>query len=359
MLVHLFDAMFRMTQVRSRWRVIILAVLTLLLISIPLSAQAPSPPELDVGAALLLKAAQSTNWDDSGTPPFRLRAKFTYRGSYEKPVAGEITLLFADRNRWREEIQWFGMTSTELADGGSIWRKDVDGLRDKTNQLDEILRYSSNKLKLVEWVISSVHLRDLSGIPAHCVNLVDAFHFAREVCLDVNNGLPLRIKDDTQELNLMPAEYLPLGLKRFPRHIRYSRFTRKVLEIDIESIEMIDAPPASAFAPPPGVTPLPWCPDEKPPRPERIGGSAEYRLGWSNFIQEYVDYRVLTSSKAVLLVIDVGTDGHVKDIKAFDKRLALVPPNDALEKLRDSTFTPAICGEKVVEGEFLFELPRR
>jgi hypothetical protein len=189
--------------------------------------------------------------------------------------------------------------------------------------------------------------------------LVDAFHFGREVCLDVNNSLPLRIKDETQEFNLLPAEYLPLGLKRFPRHLRYSRYTRKVLDIDIESIETLDAPPDSAFTPPPGVTPLPWCPDEKPPRLERLSGSVEYRLGWSTYIQEYVDYRALTSSKAALLVIDVGTDGHVKEIKAFDKRGSLVPPNSALEKLRDSTFTPAICGEKVVEGELLFDLPRR
>ncbi len=64
----------------------------------------------------------------------------------------------------------------------------------------------------------------------------------------------------------------PLATNRFPRQIRYAEQGRGVLQMFVDSLETLRDVPKDAFTPPSRATSLPWCEDEKLPRPERLGG---------------------------------------------------------------------------------------
>jgi hypothetical protein len=321
----------------------------------PGSDSPPSFSEKDE-AALVQAAFEAINWDDAQTMPFQLNAQLKLFDEHGKPTDGQLALLFAAQDRWREEINWFGTSTLQLVVGDRIWRKGPD-------QETVPLLHLNETLELYRWLridhgaISASRLKDVQGTSARCVNVTFNAYSHREICLDVNTGLPLRIKDETRELTILQGDYLPLGLKRFPHHIRYSLHGATKLELNIVSVTVLENPGPDAFTPPEQAGSMPWCPDEKPPHFVFGGQSLPYWMPASN--RSYAVLMVGTSptSEFSMVVFDVGSDGKVKGVKLYDKHGAIVQSDYAAEKLRAVTFYPAMCGDKGTEAEFFFVSP--
>jgi hypothetical protein len=316
--------------------------------------------------SLVKTAFDATNWDDARTMPFQLSAQVKLFDEHGKATDGQLTLLFVAQDRWREEIKWFGSTTLQLVVGDRTWRKVPD-------QETLPLLHLNAALELYRWIttdqgsISDSRQKDVQGTSARCVNVTFNIYSHREICLDVKTGLPLRIKDAsgaswatvTHELNILQDDYLPLGSKRFPHHIRYSLNGETILELNIDSVTLLENPPPDAFTPPEQAGSMPWCPGEKPPH--FVPGGRPL-VGWSP-VSSNRSYAVLTvggrpTSEFSMVVFDVGSDGKVKGVKLYDKHSAIVPSDYAAEKLRGVTFHPAMCGDKGVEAEFFFPSPR-
>lgn len=315
----------------------------------------------DAAAAMLTKAQDATTLDSSITIPFRLHAHATFFDGHSKPASAEITYLFAARDRWRMEISGSDGTDTRVAAQGQLWRTGPDLERAKERHLEIATHFSERLLTLSNGTASSPHAKEVNGVPCKCIKLTRG-NFSREVCLDSKNGLPVQVKDAGLEFEIEGGNYRSLGLKRFPDRIRYFERGKQMLLMDVDSLEELGEAGGEAFAPIPGVRPIPWCADEKTPRPEHFNASSfpfllfvpASSVMWSAALP----FASMPSSKFLLLVFKVGSDGRVKDLKVYDKHGALVENDTDTEKLRNSTFYPAICGDRVVEGEFVLWLPR-
>lgn len=229
---------------------------------------------------------------------------------------GQVTLLFAAQDRWREQVNWFGTTTLQLVVGDRIWRK-------APYQATLPLLRLNAALELYQWLnigqgsISASHPKDMQGTSARCVDVTFNAYAKREICLDANTGLPLRVKDargaswatETHEVNILSGDYLPLGLKRFPHHIRYSRYGETELELNIDSVTALENPPADAFKPPEEAGSMPWCPDEQPPRLVLSGPSpAVYWMPGANRSYSVLMVGGSRTSEFSMVVFDVGSD---------------------------------------------------
>ena len=320
----------------------------------------PPPSVSEKDDTSLVKAAfDATNWDDAQAMPFQLSAQVKLFDEHGKATDGQLTLLFAAQDRWREEIQWFGSTTLQLVVGDRIWKKGPD-------QATHPLLRLNTTLELYRWLWFSVDLgsistsrqKEVKGTSARCVDITFAATAHREICLDVNTGLPLHIKDENHELTILQGDYLPLGLKRFPHHIRYSLHGETLLELNVDSVTVLENPPPDAFTPPEQAGSMQWCSDEKGPQFVLARQPFPSWMPASNR-----SYAVLTvsgspTSEFSMVVFDVGSDGKVKGVKLYDKHGAIVQSDYAAEKLRGVTFHPATCGGKAVEAEFFFPSPR-
>jgi hypothetical protein len=310
------------------------------------------------GTSLVKTAFDATNWDDAQTMPFRLSARVKSFDEHGKATDGQLTLLYAAQDRWREEVNWFGTTTVQFVVGERIWRKTpYQGTIPLVNL--------SAVLDLYRWLsvdqgsISAWRQKDVKGTSARCVDITFNIYAHREICLDVSTGLPLRIKDEIRELNVLSGDYLTLGLKRFPHHIRYSQYGETILELNVDSVTALENPPPDAFKPPEDAGSMPWCPGEK--FPYFVPGGRPL-VGWRPASSNR-SYAVLTvdgspTSEFSLVVFDVGSDGKVQGVKLYDKHGAIVQNDYAAEKLRGAAFHPAMCGDKGVEAEFFFQSPR-
>jgi hypothetical protein len=320
----------------------------------------PPPSVSEKDDTSLVKAAfDATNWDDAQTMPFQLSAQVKLFDEHGKATDGQLTLLFAAQDRWREEINWFGGTTLQLVVGDRIWRKGPD------QGTHPLLRLNTT-LELYRWLginpgSNSVwRQKDVQGTSARCVDIAFIATAHREICLDVKTGLPLRIKDESHELTILQGDFLPLGLKRFPHHIRYSLYGETILELNIDSVTVLENSPPDAFTPHEQAGSMPWCPDEKGP----LFVLGKQALPYWGPARDRSDlrHRVLTigtspTSEFSLVVFDVGSDGKVRGVKFYDKHGVAVQSDYAAEKLRSVTFHPAMCGGKDVEAEFFFPAP--
>ncbi len=131
--------------------------------------------------------------------PFQLSAQVKLFDEHGKATEGELTLLFAAQDRWREEINWFGITTLQFVVGDRIWRKASYQVTLPVLDLNAALELYS-WLKLYGWLsidqgsFSAWRQKDVQGTPARCVNVTFNIYAHREICLDVKTGLPFALQ---------------------------------------------------------------------------------------------------------------------------------------------------------------------
>lgn len=338
------------------------------------AAQKPPPPPADSSpSALLASAATTIGLGSPDTPPYRLQAHVKYFGEGKKATEGELTLIWAAPDRWRMETRWGDVSHVQVANHDRIWRTPTDAFRLDDLRLEHLLQFAAQLKTLPGKKLSEGSDKNLSGVRAICFHeiagtLASAPGFPsdllrREFCLERVSHLPVRIGNTRQQYSFLPGDYLSLGPRRFPRHLSYRANGKEEISIDVDSLEEVTSLPEDAFSAPQGTTSLPWCPGERDPRVMSFSGGGSgpplrfsipgSRESYPIVSMEYV------FSRLSLLVFDVGTDGHVKSLAAFDQKGGDVSGKPFVQKLRDSRFYPAICGERIVEGEFFIVRSRR
>ena len=302
---------------------------------------------------LLDRAIAATDLDTADSLPYRLHARVKVSDGHGKTTEGELLFLFSSPSRWREEITYLGMTSIQMVALERIWRKDVDARRVALMRLNGLRRFSELLLPLRDGKVSPPQLKNLNGIQSECIKST-AGASVRDICLDFANGLPVHVRDGSEQIDFDWGEHFSLGTKRFPRRI-HARRSNTILEIDTDSLIPLGDLSADAFTPPPDATSMPWCLQERPPSPVFSGHSPLPLQFPPGLTAVAIPPSVL---KFLLVVFDVATDGHVKGVKAYSKDGSLLSGNADVEELRRSVFEPATCRGKAVEGEFIFDRTR-
>lgn len=340
----------------------------------PLCARAQSAPPAAANDAAataqspLDRAAEKTDLTAEKTPPYRLHAKITFHGLRTPFPPAEYTLLWADRQHWRSETRWPDVTAIEVASGDRIWRKDTDARRLALEAFNTVLEFP-DLLNTDRSKVSGPQRKTISGTSADCFKITPVFPKPRpaqprrsvpwthDVCLLPANGSPIQIKSKEvgTEYDFAPGDYLVLGMKRFPSRIVHS-YKQGSIEVETDSLEPLDQASANAITPPPGAAFLPWCRDEKLPRPLHFGGAPSF---YSLIFIPDIDMAVplYQISGVDYTIFDVTKDGTVKDVRAYNVHGSPVSESK-LDKLRDSSFTPAVCGDKVIEAELVLAFPR-
>jgi hypothetical protein len=308
----------------------------------------------DTGEPMLLAAAETTDLTSTGTPSYHLHAHFKFLVERDnQPANGELKISFVSPSRWREEISWAGATTIEgIADDRS-WSKDADARRLDVLRLDRVLDFSKLLLPVPGGRVSKPREKQLDGKTAECLKSTTNGSVPLEVCLDSVSRLPVTVKDHdlNVKLDFGASPYFSLGTRRFPNSIRYGENDRVILEMDIDSLEVIESPSQESFAPPSAAQSVPWCPHERTPVPLNFSNTGTSQLQLPGLPPlTIID---LPIADFPLLVFDVGSDGRVKDLKAYDKRGSIHVQDSAIVKLRDSSFRPAMCKGQAVEGEFI------
>jgi hypothetical protein len=321
-----------------------------------------APPAPDAAATVktpLEKAAEKTDLTLEKTPAYRLHAKITFHGKLTPFPPAEYTVLWADPNHWRAETRWPDLTAIQVASGDHIWKKDTDVRRVALNNIDLALDFP-HVLSAQDVKVSGPQPKTVNSIPAVCFKLLSVTKYStvsgfdplllpvpfprtwsvtseRDVCLLSENGLPLRIKDSRDEYNFAPGEYRVLGMKRFPGRLMHS-YDKGSIEIEVDLLDPLDQASADTIKPPPGAASLPWCRNQKTPRPI---------APWA-----------FLSIRGVDAILEVAKDGKVSGVRAFDVHGSPLTDKSKLDALRGLAFYPSICGDKVVESEIFFSFPR-
>lgn len=310
-------------------------------------------PLSDTSYRLLDQAVAKTDLDASDAPPYRLHAHLTISDDHGKAIEGELLFLFSSPSRWREEITYLGVTSVQMVALERIWRRDVDERRVALMRLDRLRHFSQQLLPLRDGKVSPPQSKNLDGIQSECIKST-AGASVRQICLDSANGLPVHVHDGSEQIDFDWDERFSLGTKRFPRRI-HARLSNTILEMDTDSLMPLGDLSVDAFTPPPDATSMPWCLQERPPSPVFTGHSPLPFPFPSGLITVAIPPSVL---KFLLVIFDVATDGHVKNVKAYSKDGLLLSGNADAEELRRSVFEPAACRGKAVEGEFIVDRTR-
>lgn len=304
---------------------------------------------------ILNEALDETNLQVVGTPTYHLHARIKFSpDSGRNSLDTELTVYFETPTSWREEIEADGVTALKLATKDRLWREGLNVDMLNVLRIESARNFSSRMLPFPGGKASKPDFKRLDGRMAECIKFSSGPSIMREVCIDSTSGLPMRINDKNTDVQIdfEPYDYLQLGTKRFPRHIRYGEHGRTILEMDVDTLQPIDNHSQDLFIPPSGATFLPWCSNERPPRPLYFGGTHTSSLQLPGGTSHYT--LTFPAREFALIVFDVASDGHVKELNAYDKQGAIMSQSAEAEKLRESLFRPATCGNNPVEGEFIF-----
>jgi hypothetical protein len=327
-----------------------------------LSSSAPVAASKDEArreaAALLTKAAETTNIKAPGSPAFHLRIHVRASGRGGLEVEGTYLLDWVAPDRFHEEIAFPGYTQTSVAAGDKLWRWRSDPvLPFRVWQLYALIDVSGTAKLGSKEKVRKVRQSEKNGVRMTCIEFSNPS--TKEICLEPANGLPHRISYEQVRLNpemgssaqlsyldrqggMEYAAYAPLGAKMFPLDLRLFEATKLVVEAHVESLAEAPNLAADLFAPPAKVEPQNWCPDPEPPVLVE-GPSGLLRPGAGYGVRGY-------GSVAIYGV--VGTDGRLHNASIV-KPLSKQVDAEVLKAFQRVLYRPANCKGVSIEQEMV------
>lgn len=327
----------------------------------------PSLPSKEEAKALVERSNKLTNLRALGSAPFHLHARVKSYGPKGQNIQGTYELLWASLDRWREEIKWGDKSFVRIADNNLIWAIGADTDRLDTLHITGLLDFSSRLRMPADRSIDRVQMKQIDGVSAICMRL---FHYSstpggtaiagtgllimspinveRSACWDAATGIPLRIEAGSDRVEL--GNYSAIGDKQFPHKLRELRDRKTLIEVELDSLELLDVTTTNAFTPSIGMSAKPWCVNMISPTPLRFGSATgSTSLPGGGFItalptellgRELVVFRVDEAGRAVdVHAFTTGGEVSIKD----RERLTLL----------ESRFRPATCDGRPVEADFV------
>ena len=303
---------------------------------------------------VLEKAAIATNLCVPGSLGFRMTGRVKSFARQGKPFEGRLLYVWESPSRWRQEIVWPDARTILVSDTARQWRKDVEPYRLEFYWMNRLLEVPRLLLLSPNEEIEKTKQTTVDSVPATCYDLGASTirektpirpYAIRELCLDASNGLPLRKQIYTNGEIEEYSDYTALGLRRFPRRLRYRWTSKELMEIDVESLDLLENQDASTFAPPDGAQSKLWCANVVPPRPTAMA---------SNFVTgvPYLPGTSKGNQKGLAVVgFVVDSQGHPRDVKVLHRDGVNDLLAAQLDRIRQTIYEPARCGETPLEYE--------
>lgn len=324
-------------------------------------------PSKDEAMELLKKAGEETRLIERGSPPLHIRAKTKSFGSKHGVLEGIDDYWWISPEQWREDITWGGATSARIVDRDRIWIAGEDTHRLETHRLSTQMHFWQLLGVTPQSRIKSVHHKEINGVGATCLEVreetqrnlpitssgsifLGTFNLLPDwtVCLYQATGHPMSVASGLMRMEF--GAFNEFGGKYFPRTMRLLVDGKLLIEVELDAMEAITPSQANVLTPPQGASSMPWCSNMILPRPLHLGGAPPRPRDFFPTIEAFPlppDFGSLG-----FVVFDVDDQGHVNDVKAYD-RGGLIPIKDSMKReLLRSTFKPATCQGKAIPAEF-------
>jgi len=345
-----------------------LALVLLVGMDFPATAQSNSSlPSKEEGKALVEKSNKLTNLRALGSVPFHLNARAKSYGPKGQTIQGTYQLWWASPGRWREEISWGDKSVVRIADNNRLWVNGAESNRLDTLHATKLLDFSSRLRIPSDRSVDRIKAKQIDGVSAICMRL---FHFSspsgstaipgtglqimspldveRSACWDGATSLPLRIDTGPDRLEL--GAYSAIGDKQFPHKLRELRDGKMLIEVELDSLELLDVTATTAFTPPSGTNAKPWCANMILPKPLHLGSASEATsLPGGGFITP-----LPTELRGRdLVVFRVDEAGRTVEVRAFTVLGEVSIKDGDRRTLLESKFRPATCDGAPVSADFL------
>jgi hypothetical protein len=241
-------------------------------------ACAQSLPTLDEATALVRKAIGATDLGATDTPPFHMTAHVHYMLVDGKKTDGTYEMLFATRDRYREEIRFGKATETHVVSDGKLYvsrstrNPTVEAWRTR-----ELMRFPGGHAAWSNAAIQALRVGAVTSPQGKqtCVDAGDTI-FDRGACFDpaTNEVLVLSVKTKavhvvaSQTIALQLSDFMTLTTLRYPKHMVQNSSWDSV-EVSVDKLEAPGAFDDHAFDPPANAAARDWCAAptyETPPR---------------------------------------------------------------------------------------------
>jgi len=297
------------------------------------------------GEALLAKARELSDIRGADAVPFRLHSRVLLWTSCEERVEGGYSLIFASRNRWREEIQFSGFRQVRLRVGDRLWRsRNVIYQPVRIQALTRILDFAPS-LKLM-WNEQTKKLFDRTrdSTQVKCVELQAKKAVKQTICLDSSSGVVVSRESRFSAEEF--SQYAPWLGKVFPRRIRVLEGGKPALEAFVDHLAQETLPDSSLFVPVIGAEEWPTCDDPKPPLA-------------LNIPEPLFPEHLRGTNAKVLVSIVVGTDGKVARAGVLETPAPEFAAATTDMVLRAWRFRPAMCNGSAIPYEVYVDVAFR
>jgi len=208
-------------------------------------------------AAILAKAWDLVDIRDAGGVPFILKAKVRLAEG-DKFSEGVYAMSWSAPDRFRRMIGFRDYVETDVARGENYYSKrNTEGVPLMVWELGELMDSLGTRKKLpAAEKVKRIESESVGGKDATCILsgpgkgdskiCVDA---ATDEVLSIAYGLdgPAAFQERSEY-----SDYQDFGTKRFPRHLMFSGWNKRSIEVSIEKIVPVHEFTADEFSPPAG-----------------------------------------------------------------------------------------------------------
>ena len=160
-------------------------------------------------------------------PSFEMKAEIQVE-NLGKPLGGSYTLFWNGPAQWREEIDIPGYSEIQVGGKDVIYlKRTMDFVPLRISQLHSVLGYGSSpregmfshlELRPNE-TVKKTHERNVNGIKAECIEVVNEEKHTIEFCIDASSGTlirqgPFRDKEYRSDRTKVIPTFLKLGRRR-------------------------------------------------------------------------------------------------------------------------------------------------
>lgn len=322
-------------------------------------------PTRDQVKELLVKAYDQSNLWSDGSPAFHLHAKVKSYGPKGKAIEGAYELWWASEDRWREEMNWGGQTSSLFAAGNQLSSAGEDTHRADSARLKNVLR--TWRGVYIDLPSAEVYTTTPEG--SNRVEICIKGHMGtgvkgraapgtlptQTICLEPGTGslLEADLGDERWKFD----GYRELATKRYPGYMGYFDRMRPLVTVEVDLLELLDLSQPALLSIPTGATSRSWCPNIVAPKPIHFGPpSMDFgQLGRERDMAKSGIAPAMPASYVDLgmVVFTVDERGHTSNVQAFLPGGPRGIDKSLKREMMLSTFQPATCHGNPVPNEFI------
>ncbi|HVM92424.1 MAG TPA: energy transducer TonB [Terriglobales bacterium] len=231
-----------------------------------LTIRPPAPAVIQSEAETLLERARRLS-DIRGldSPPFRLKADFTFIGDELETFAGSYTEYWVSDSKWRKEIVVGERKRVDIAGAKNVWEIDTEPLLpDKAWRIVQALSpFPARSLKVEYAAVKDAPTR--AGVRCALTKSAGASRAQSAFCFDqaygvlVEHIIPQWGRYNLTDIACVYGGFQKFGGQWFPRDVECRQGGHRQMEAHVTELAMDESGDPARFDPPPGATELDRC----------------------------------------------------------------------------------------------------